>query len=354
MTKKGLKDTEFKDFLVWEMYAQDTIDFKRAYVDMAGDLVSGLLLSQIVYWHLPDKQGRCKLRVWKQGLLWLAKSASDWYDEVRITSKQATRALKILESKGIITKQIFRFNGAPTTHLRILPEGFMVAWHEVLAQATISPKGTNPFTPEVQNHSDQKGKSITEITTEIITKKPVSSPKPITPVTEPPSEPTTNSGAASFICSPLTEEEKNKVHPRVAAMKKKNLLAGGGDSGVADPTVGDAKLHSRWAWLIGIRYPMASKEMKRNIRSACRKVTEGCRGDVIGILGAIDDKERTDKEAFDWCKGSSPFSPVNSVMSHYHYLKTRQGQEEKAGANLVAQKKAERDRMQAIARAHGH
>jgi len=44
-----------EEFLAWERASRDTIDFKTAYVDVAGDLVSGLLLSQIIYWHLPGE-----------------------------------------------------------------------------------------------------------------------------------------------------------------------------------------------------------------------------------------------------------------------------------------------------------
>jgi len=45
-------------FLEWEGKARDAIDCKRHYIDLAGgDVVAGLLLSQIMYWHLPPKKG---------------------------------------------------------------------------------------------------------------------------------------------------------------------------------------------------------------------------------------------------------------------------------------------------------
>ena len=40
-------------FLEWERRSRDTIDVKRCYVDVAGGLVAGVLLSQVVYWFLP-------------------------------------------------------------------------------------------------------------------------------------------------------------------------------------------------------------------------------------------------------------------------------------------------------------
>src|SRR5690242_11483311 len=83
-------------FLLWEQSSRDTIDFKKAYVDMAGDLVAGLVLSQIVYWHLPGRNGVTRLRISKDGEQWIAKKREDWYEEIRVTAKQLDRALKIL------------------------------------------------------------------------------------------------------------------------------------------------------------------------------------------------------------------------------------------------------------------
>ena len=59
----------FNDFLRWEEADQDSINVKRMYIDIAGDLIAGILLSQIVYWHLPSKRdGQTKLRVKKEGV----------------------------------------------------------------------------------------------------------------------------------------------------------------------------------------------------------------------------------------------------------------------------------------------
>ena len=49
-------DLTFEDFLKWEETDYDSIKVKRIYIDIAEDLVAGLLLSQIIYWHLPSKK----------------------------------------------------------------------------------------------------------------------------------------------------------------------------------------------------------------------------------------------------------------------------------------------------------
>jgi len=159
----------FLDFLAWEEKTRDTVDFKTAYVDMTafteedvallggdnrskverGDLVSGLLLSQIVYWHLPSASGADRLKVQKKGRLWLAKAHSEWWDEIRISEEQAKRGIKRLCDLGIIDVEYHRFNGLRTTHIAINAEGFMRRWERVInpdrkADNTPTEKGNKP------------------------------------------------------------------------------------------------------------------------------------------------------------------------------------------------------------------
>jgi hypothetical protein len=118
----------FKEFIAWEVMNRQSIDFKVCYVDIAGDLIAGLLLSQIIYWHLPSKQtGETKLRVKRMNKLWIAKKREDWYFEIRISPKQYDRAAKILEEKSLITianakdgtGKKWKFRGVPTIHISL-------------------------------------------------------------------------------------------------------------------------------------------------------------------------------------------------------------------------------------------
>jgi hypothetical protein len=177
----------FEQFLLWERASRDTLEVKRLYIDMAGDLVAGVVLSQIVYWHLPNREGHARLQVEREGKLWLAKGRADWWDECRISPKQADRVLEILERKGLIEVRLFQFGKAPTKHVRIIPEGFLRAWRAELASSSepagpretmpsdfpqrsksILTKCRNPFSPKGKVHLPQRVKSLdTETTTEI-------------------------------------------------------------------------------------------------------------------------------------------------------------------------------------------
>ncbi len=151
--------TSFEKFLLWEATSRDTIDFKKIYVDIAGDLIAGLLLSQIIYWHLPGDQGDTKLRVEKDDYLWIAKARDDWYEEIRISAKQFDRGAAILIEKGIIVKDHFRFGGLRTVHIRLVHDRFMELWQAQIEQPAI-PQRVRPEFPKGKDRSSPKGKTL--------------------------------------------------------------------------------------------------------------------------------------------------------------------------------------------------
>lgn len=127
----------WRSFLAWEKSTQDTIDFKKCYVDMIsekGDLMAGLLLSQIVYWYLPNKEGKSKLKIKKEGHFWLAKEAKEWYDEIRFSEANYKTAMKKLVEEKIIIKKIFKFNNKTTTHIRLNIPVFLDKLNNVLSK----------------------------------------------------------------------------------------------------------------------------------------------------------------------------------------------------------------------------
>jgi len=193
------------EFFIHEIGCQDTIDVKRAYIDLAGDLVAGVMLSQLVYWHLPQKRTPTaeKLRVFHEGQLWLAKKREDWWTECRITPKQVDRAVSILTGKAalevngdtgypqipLIEAKLFKFANAPTLHLRVLWENFLPAYEEAARKVAeemgfeaegdftqrvksevILPKGENGFYPNGKINLPQTVKSLTKTTTKTIAK----------------------------------------------------------------------------------------------------------------------------------------------------------------------------------------
>lgn len=98
----------------------DSILFQTRFVDfLGGDVPAALLLSQIFYWYRPDKNGQSKLRCFKKGFWWIAKSTKEWKEETRMSPDQIRRSLRVLTERGIIFSARIKFNGAPTTHCRL-------------------------------------------------------------------------------------------------------------------------------------------------------------------------------------------------------------------------------------------
>lgn len=141
-------------FLAWEAASRDSINVKRVYVDVAGDLVSGVLLSQIVYWHLPGMDGEGKLRVEHDGVLYLAKKRTDWWAECRITAKQYDRSIQVLVDAGLVDVRTYQFQGTPMHHITVLWDNLVDSIDEALAD-----RGESPLLPLGKVHFTERSKS---------------------------------------------------------------------------------------------------------------------------------------------------------------------------------------------------
>lgn len=194
--------TTFNDFLAWEAHTRDTIDVKKIYIDMAGgDILAGVALSEIVFWNLPNPQGETKLRVKRDGYMWIASARYQWWERCRMTPRQSDRALKILKEAGLVVTERYKWNNSPTTHIRIVEDVFLVKWNQL-----VSAPLKNPFSPNGENaRSHQTVKTrispngeieitdplnlVTETTTEITTETTESQKIPATPGNEKPIQP---------------------------------------------------------------------------------------------------------------------------------------------------------------------
>lgn len=93
---------------------------KKIYIDMAGDLIAGIVLSEVVYWHTPGKGGKQRLRTIEgESDKWLACRRQGWWERARITARQFDRALDKLVKCGLIVRQLFDYKGQSTLHVRI-------------------------------------------------------------------------------------------------------------------------------------------------------------------------------------------------------------------------------------------
>lgn len=154
---------------------------QHAYIDIAGDLVAGTLLSQIMYWFSLDKNKKSKIRIFKDGNYWLAKGREDWYEEIRISPKQYDTAVKKLKEKGLVETKLYKFNAVPTTHVRpVFTEinSKINEWKKKIeleiasgndtdipmSENSVLPNGENVNSQSVNMEVDKRSNSLTENT----------------------------------------------------------------------------------------------------------------------------------------------------------------------------------------------
>lgn len=141
---------DMQGFLAWEAASRDTIDVKRCYIDVAGDLVAGVLLSQIVFWHLRGRDGQQRLNVQRDGHWWLAKPRTAWWDECRISPKQFDRACGVLDQNGkhVIVSAVYRFHGETMKHVRVDWDVFVPVLASVVEAKSGITQTVNPELPK--------------------------------------------------------------------------------------------------------------------------------------------------------------------------------------------------------------
>ncbi|MEW6287670.1 MAG: hypothetical protein AB1509_15725 [Chloroflexota bacterium] len=152
----------FQQFLLWESTTRDTLDVKKIYMDIAGDPMAGIALSELLYWYLPDKNGGVsKLRIEKPKekggpvYQWIAVRRYEWWDRCRFSPEQADYALRKLIERGLIEKKVFKFDGEPTVHIRLIEDAFLQAFSRLSANPPVNPY--LPQKPELGNFPKRIG-----------------------------------------------------------------------------------------------------------------------------------------------------------------------------------------------------
>jgi hypothetical protein len=158
---------DYNEFIRFEESQRESIRLNKIYIDITGDLVSGLLLSQIIYWNLPSKVTNIK----RCGE-YLVKKRSDWWEEIRISEKQYDRAINILKSKGLVTVIIKKSNfyiGNTVPHIKLNYDNFISEVKTRIDERSKPelPKGENENLPKVKTRIDERSKpSITTTTSD--------------------------------------------------------------------------------------------------------------------------------------------------------------------------------------------
>ena len=160
---------DLNTFYKLEEFEKQQVNVKMVYIDITGDLIAGILLSQIIYWNLPSKEGKSKLKVTYKGRKGIAKGRNEWWDEIRITPKQYDRAIKILKELELVEVKNTMFNAKRTPVIMFNSDVFIKKYQSKLTKSTVLPKGKDRCLPKVKSGIDETATSLTETTTKITT-----------------------------------------------------------------------------------------------------------------------------------------------------------------------------------------
>jgi hypothetical protein len=200
--KKGKYDVEIlkrenavlRKYAAMQAAAEETVGCQTIYVDIAGGLEDGFVLDELIFFTLPRPEtGRSGLRVWKDGVLWMAVSRTEWWDRKRLTPKQADGAIKRLVKKELVFKEMFLFNKQKTTHLRLNVPEFFKRYTEILEDRNPPEDEGDTMLKDIQDLYEMLG--IPKGNTPQV--EPPQKVIPLTSLTHPPHIPHVKRGAQS-------------------------------------------------------------------------------------------------------------------------------------------------------------
>ena len=119
-----------QDFFSAEEQRINAINIKKVYIDMCeGDIESGLVLSVISVWNIPDCE-ESKEKVSRGGEMWMPIKYDEWWDMYRLDSNQVHRAIAIIDGLGLIDRKEYDDCGAL---IRIIEGNFLKAFDNYLS-----------------------------------------------------------------------------------------------------------------------------------------------------------------------------------------------------------------------------
>lgn len=154
-------------WLASEDAAQDVIHLKRIYIKINDDnLYDGVMFSQIMFWHGRNKEtGKPRMKIKKQGHLWLAKKYSDWEDECGINEHTARKCINRIKKRGLIFANLWKFDNVPMVHIRINWDEFekrIMSNRPERSNPGIDLRGQVKMTLEVNSITETTSKTTTE------------------------------------------------------------------------------------------------------------------------------------------------------------------------------------------------
>lgn len=132
----------------------NVLTIPRVFIDIAGDHLSALFLSQCIYWSDKGRDG------------WFYKSEKEWHEELGLSPFQIKRVRENLVNLSFIETKLKRANAAPTMHYRV---DFGLLTNSIIEKLNNRETQQSDYAVSQQSDYEETQQSLTEITQEITT-----------------------------------------------------------------------------------------------------------------------------------------------------------------------------------------
>jgi hypothetical protein len=159
--------------------------------------------------------------VWKDGYLWMAVQRADWWERKRLKPRQADRAIEKLEVKNLVVKAVYKFNGSPTTHLRLNVPEFFKQYGEAVEAANPPEDQSDTITKDLADLYEMMGFGNHQT---VISKSPNGEAKsPNGEIINNPHQPSHTSNSALLENMPADWQAAHGLPPELAAPTEREL-----------------------------------------------------------------------------------------------------------------------------------
>lgn len=118
-----------------------------------GSINMAIIIDEMLYWYSPPKKAgiddyATKLRVVRDGFLWIVRSREDWEESKGLSPKQYDYSMKKLVKLGYVVSEAKKYRGKKQCYIRLTPK-FMLEYEEFL-------QAQEPKTPNYTVYSKDK------------------------------------------------------------------------------------------------------------------------------------------------------------------------------------------------------
>ncbi len=110
----------FDQMMFNDRASEGRISYRKDFVDLTGDVISAIVLTDLIYLHQPNKRNKRRFNAYSKGDIgWIARTLDQWSEKTRLTKRQIQYSIDKMVKQDIVIRENHRYMGLRTMHLRI-------------------------------------------------------------------------------------------------------------------------------------------------------------------------------------------------------------------------------------------